>query len=655
MNFEIRRALKSDINALLEIEDASFPDYQKSSKRSLQLSLKSPFQEIWIIDVVIGNTVKSVGYMNYHIHEKTLRIFSLGILPEYQANGYGTKMFQHAINCALANNHEKISLEADASNAKLLAWYQKLGFVKSAFLDDYYAPQKHAVKFSLQLLEVQEPNRIINVIVVDNPKKWNLLIENVKIISAREYTSNKYYYANSKKIRVFNLCNSYKYQSLGYYVSLLASARDQRVIPNVTTIRDFDDVKIIRSITYDIDQIIQASLEKLSFKQISFNVYFGNTLDSQYRQLANKLYQVFETPLFQATFIRTDKWNIKKIQPLSLQKIQKEDFDVIQHFAKSYFSTKRFVKQRLKQYSYDLAILINPTEKNPPSCKKALQVFKKTAEEHGFYTEFITKQDYNRISEFDALFIRETTNVNTHTYQISRKAYAEGLVVIDDPWSILRCSNKIYLEERLKINGIYTPKSEIIYKHEDTQKIPQNIEFPMVLKQPDSAFSVGVVKVTNKEEFTQATQMLFKNSDLIIVQEYLPSEFDWRIGILDQRPLFACKYFMAKGHWQIYNWLGKQHETSGDSVTMPMEEVPEDIVETAIKAASLMGDGLYGVDLKKIGTKVYVIEVNDNPNIDRGIEDAVLGKELYKRIIQSIQTRIEMSRNIARFISVEPQ
>ena len=536
-----------------------------------------------------------------------------------------------------------------------MLWYEKNGYKKVKFLENYYAPEKHAYRFVLQILETQETNRTINVIVVDNPKKWTLRIENVQVISAREYTSNKYYSSNSKKIRVFNLCNSYKYQSLGYYVSLLASARDQRVIPNVTTIRDFQDVKIIRSIAHDIEKLIQTSLEKLSFKQISFNVYFGNTVDAQYQMLANKLYQMFETPLFQVTFIRTDRWSIKKIQPLSLHKIQEEDFVIVQKFAQTYFSSKRFVKQRLKNYTYDLAILVNPEEKNPPSCKQSLQLFKKTAESFGFYTEFITKQDYNRISEFDALFIRETTNVNNHTYQISRKAYAEGLVVIDDPWSILRCSNKIYLEERLTINGIHTPRSVIIYKHEPLSKHLESFSFPLVLKQPDSAFSIGVIKVNNVQEYETALNTLFKNSDLIIAQEFLPSDYDWRIGVLDQRPLFACKYFMAKGHWQIYNWEGKQHEISGDSQTIPIEDVPEDILDTATKAASLMGDGLYGVDLKKIGTKIYVIEVNDNPNIDKGIEDAVLGKELYTRIISSIHTRIEMSRNIARFISTEPK
>jgi glutathione synthase/RimK-type ligase-like ATP-grasp enzyme len=67
-----------------------------------------------------------------------------------------------------------------------------------------------------------------------------------------------------------------------------------------------------------------------------------------------------------------------------------------------------------------------------------------------------------------------------------------------------------------------------------------------------------------------------------------------------------------------------------------------------------MGDGLYGVDLKILGDKVYVIEVNDNPNIDAGVEDEILGKELYKKIISSFITRIEMSRNIERFVSIEP-
>jgi glutathione synthase/RimK-type ligase-like ATP-grasp enzyme len=44
---------------------------------------------------------------------------------------------------------------------------------------------------------------------------------------------------------------------------------------------------------------------------------------------------------------------------------------------------------------------------------------------------------------------------------------------------------------------------------------------------------------------------LLEKSELIIAQEFLPTAFDWRVGIFDRQPLFACRYYMAKRHWQI--------------------------------------------------------------------------------------------------------
>jgi len=71
-------------------------------------------------------------------------------------------------------------------------------------------------------------------------------------------------------------------------------------------------------------------------------------------------------------------------------------------------------------------------------------------------------------------------------------------------------------------------------------------------------------------------------------------------------------------------------------------------LQTAIKAASLIGDGLYGVDLKMVNGKVYVVEVNDNPNIDSGVEDKVLGNKLYDKLVESFYNRIEIAKNIQR-------
>jgi glutathione synthase/RimK-type ligase-like ATP-grasp enzyme len=80
----------------------------------------------------------------------------------------------------------------------------------------------------------------------------------------------------------------------------------------------------------------------------------------------------------------------------------------------------------------------------------------------------------------------------------------------------------------------------------------------------------------------------------------------------------------------------------GNFDTMAIEDAPAFIVETAEKATRLIGTGLYGVDIKEYDGKAMIIEVNDNPSLDYGIEDQVLGDELYARIIQSLKNRIQL-------------
>ncbi|MBN2329515.1 MAG: RimK-like ATPgrasp N-terminal domain-containing protein, partial [Candidatus Omnitrophica bacterium] len=75
------------------------------------------------------------------------------------------------------------------------------------------------------------------LIVVDNPQKWPLNIPNIKMISARSYLTETAY-SDLRDAKIFNLCKSYRYQSVGYYVSLLASARGHKPMPSIQTIQD---------------------------------------------------------------------------------------------------------------------------------------------------------------------------------------------------------------------------------------------------------------------------------------------------------------------------------------------------------------------------------------------------------------------------------
>ncbi|HAL85578.1 MAG TPA: RimK family alpha-L-glutamate ligase [Deferribacteraceae bacterium] len=477
-----------------------------------------------------------------------------------------------------------------------------------------------------------------NLIVVNTPSEWKFDTPDARVVSAWNYLTDPEF-NTMKKAKVFNLCRSYQYQSYGYYVSLLAAARGHMPYPNVMTIQDFKSKAFAKLISDEIDELIQKSLHHLTSENFTLSIYFGRNLAKRYDKLSSRLFGMFVAPMVRADFIKVkEKWMIHSIAPISMKQVPEEHFGFVEQAACDFFvRTPRATHK--KNYRFDLAILTNASEKTPPSDDVAIQRFIKAAEKEGVSTEIISKDDYNRIPEFDALFIRETTSVNHHTYRFSRKAETEGLVVIDDPTSILRCTNKVYLSELMQKNKIPTPKTTILHRH-NMNHAKKVLPFPIILKQPDSSFSQGVVKVNDEKEYKEAMEKLLDKSALVVAQEFMPTSFDWRVGVIGGKALYVCRYFMHGDHWQIVECDENGQLHNGTFDTMPVEDAPAGAVELALKATKCVGNSLYGVDIKQVGNKFYVIEVNDNPSIESDVEDNVLGKKLYEIIIGEFVNRL---------------
>lgn len=480
-----------------------------------------------------------------------------------------------------------------------------------------------------------------NLVVVNDPKEWSFSQEGLEVVAARKYLTHPSY-TTLDKVRVINLCRSLGYQKIGYYVSLLADARGHKPMPSIEAIQNMKDRAIAAIAGSDLQEIVEESLSKVQSDEFVLSVYFGRNMAQRHERLANALFRMFPSPYLQASFVRSDKsgrWRLESLKPMALDDIPAGH----EHFAQEAttdFLHKDWRPQKRAQRPYDLAILVDPELPEPPSNKKALQKFAKAGEEVGFNVEFIRQEDYSRLGEFDALFIRETTGVNHHTFRFACRAEALGLVVMDDPASILRCSNKVFLAEMADQQDILVPNTMIVHRG-NVDDLVARLGLPCVLKQPDSSFSAGVKKVATTQELGLAVETMLEKSDLVIAQAFVPTEFDWRVGVLDGQPLFACRYYMADGHWQILKRDGTgKKEDVGRAETVPVEMAPTRVVKTALKAANHVGKGLYGVDLKEVAGKVYMIEVNDNPNIDAGFEDEVLGDELYLRVMRTFFARV---------------
>jgi glutathione synthase/RimK-type ligase-like ATP-grasp enzyme len=479
------------------------------------------------------------------------------------------------------------------------------------------------------------------LIVAERTEDWPFQLPNVEVVDAWRYLTEPQFAAR-RNLRVYNLCKSYKYQSVGYYVSLLAEARGHHPSPSIITLQDVKSPAMVRLVSDELDEVIQQSLKPLGSDQFILSVYFGRNVARKYERLSKHLFNLFQAPLLRFRFGRDDdEWSIRGVKVISTADVPDSHWPFIHEAATRQFTGRSVDRPRRKQSRYDLAILHDPAEgDNAPSDEDALKKFIRVGEKLGLEVELIEPDDYGRLSEFDALFIRQTTAVNHLTYRFSRRAAGEGLVVIDDPESISRCSNKVYLAELLQRHKVPTPKTVVVHK-DNIDGLAAELGYPIVLKKPDSAFSQGVVKVESSEVLRDRLNEFFNESELVVAQEFLPTDFDWRIGILDQRPLYACKYYMAPKHWQIIRHGGPARGRYGRWETLPVELAPRKAVGIALKAANLIGDGLYGVDVKEAGGKFTVIEVNDNPNLESGVEDQVLRDELYRRVMETFLRRIE--------------
>ena len=485
------------------------------------------------------------------------------------------------------------------------------------------------------------------VIVVEKASDWASYYPSVDVVSAIDYLREPVG-GDDERTQVINLCRSYKYLGTGYYVSLLAEARGHRVMPSVRTVNDLRRRSLYGLSIEDLNTKLTHFLPAGGRDTTDFGilVYFGETAYPALQDLARQVFESFPCPLLRIEFERDRVWQVSAIKPVGLHTLDDAQEDA---FAEELdrFSRKLWRKPRARKlYRYDIAMLVDPAEQMPPSNRKAQKLFVAAGKQLGIEVDPIGKNDYQRLAEYDGLFIRETTASDNHTYRFAHRAEKEGMVVIDDPTSILRCTNKIFLNDLMVSRKLAVPRTEILYRDDakGTKEVVARLGFPLVLKIPDGSFSRGVVKVESEPALEKAAGELFQHSALLLAQEFVYTEFDWRIGVLNNEPLYACKYFMSRGHWQIYNHGAKGASKSGESQTIPVESAPPDVVKLALKATQAIGNGLYGVDIKRVGDKPVVIEVNDNPSIDAGVEDEYLGETLYLRVMQEFLRRMERKR-----------
>jgi glutathione synthase/RimK-type ligase-like ATP-grasp enzyme len=265
----------------------------------------------------------------------------------------------------------------------------------------------------------------------------------------------------------------------------------------------------------------------------------------------------------------------------------------------------------------------------------ALTNFRIAAFDLGHQLDFLFKSELKYLSRYDAVFIRALTDPLNTSYVVARMAEMRGMRVLDHSESIRICCDKINMYSRLLAKKVPMPDTTFLNDNEVTEanaaELFESMGVPLVLKAPNSSFSAYVDKATTADDFVKIGKRFLRRADRIVVQQYLPSDFDWRVITLDGTALAVLKYLFVQDKWKLMD-RGSDGEWAR-VIGIPMSEANPRLLETALAAANATGKSLYGIDIKEVDGQFFVIEVNDNPTIAAGEEDQA-DPAIYQTIVR---------------------
>lgn len=264
----------------------------------------------------------------------------------------------------------------------------------------------------------------------------------------------------------------------------------------------------------------------------------------------------------------------------------------------------------------------------------ALSNFRLAAFEAGHQLDFLFRGEIDFLGRYDGVFIRALTDPRNASYVVARRAEMAGMRVLDHAASIRICCDKVAMYDRLMRAGVPMPETRFVRSGDVTaataRELFERLGVPLVLKAPNSSFSAYVDKVVDEEAFVRVGRRFLRRADRIVVQQYLPSEFDWRVVTLNGAVLAVVRYVFVPDRWKLMD--RGEHGEWAQVEAIPRDRADPELLRVATAAADAIGRSLYGVDVKEIGGAYYVIEVNDNPTLAAGEEDQA-DPDLYARII----------------------
>ena len=172
--------------------------------------------------------------------------------------------------------------------------------------------------------------------------------------------------------------------------------------------------------------------------------------------------------------------------------------------------------------------------------------------------------------------------------------------------SMLTCDNKLTSALLFEKFGLPTPKTAFISNENNIKSGVDMIggKFPIILKTLTGTQGVGVIKIESYEGLVATVQAMWKLNAELLIQEYMPSDFDIRTFVVDNK-IFAS----TKRTHSDYDFRSNTHRGAEASPYILSDEERE----LVLKASRVSRAYMCGVDHIIFKNKPYLLEVNGSP------------------------------------------
>lgn len=244
------------------------------------------------------------------------------------------------------------------------------------------------------------------------------------------------------------------------------------------------------------------------------------------------------------------------------------------------------------------------------------------------------------ITGIDAVIPRIGASITFYGTAVLRQFEVIGAYPVNESVAITRSRDKLRAHQLLARRGIGMPVTGFAHSPDDTSDLMNCVGgAPMVIKLLEGTQGVGVVLAETDKAAGSVIEAFRGLNAHFLVQEFIKEAggADIRCFVVGEKVVAAMKRQGKEGEFRSNLHRGG----SAEAIRITPEER-----STAVRAASIMGLNVAGVDILRSNHGPVVMEVNSSPGLE-GIE-TYTNKDVADLIIQFIEKKAERGKTRTR-------